>query len=158
MWSTTSRRLPQFTGKLVFSMGCHAGLSVPDDQVDVASRLTSTIDPRLDIAQAMAARRASSSATPATATATWRAIAGTVEAVAGFANQATTYEVQRATRPAVGVAFAAAKRQYFGSLLGVTPYEEKTSVEFTMYGMPQYRFACDAHAVRHRRRGGPSYR
>ncbi len=34
---------------------------------------------------------------------------------------------------------AAAKRQYLGSLSSVTPYDEKSSIQFTMYGMPQYR-------------------
>ena len=65
---------------------------------------------------------------------------------ANFADQATTWEVQGATSgQPIGLALAAAKREYLGSLAAITTYDEKSSVEFTMYGMPQYRLACTTH-------------
>ena len=46
--------VPNFLGKLFFSAGCHAGLNVPDRAIDLPSYYVAQVDPRLDLAQAMA--------------------------------------------------------------------------------------------------------
>ena len=86
-------------------------------------------------------------------------IAGTEALIGTFADQATTADADSPAVPGtavstpgrpetgqpIGLALAAAKRQYLGSLSAVTPYDEKSSIQFTMYGMPQYRLPCDTH-------------
>ena len=136
-----------FVGKLVVSMGCHAGLNVPDDRVALAVEPSSAVDPRLDIAQAMARKQGVLIGSTGYGFGDTEAISCT-EALAGnFADEATSWEAPGASQgQAIGSALAAAKRQYLGSLSSVTPYDEKSSVEFTMYGMPQYRLACTTHA------------
>jgi hypothetical protein len=52
--STVFAQASGLTGKLVFSMGCHAGLNTPDDQIGVAADDSGRIDPHLDVAQASA--------------------------------------------------------------------------------------------------------
>ena len=80
-----------FTGKLFFSMGCHAGLSVPDEQVGRAGRLRGTIPIReLDIAQAVAQRRGVLVASTGFGFGDTEGIAGTEALIGNFAEQATT--------------------------------------------------------------------
>ena len=154
--STAIKNATDFTGRLVFTMGCHAGLSVPDDQADVDASYTGDLDPRLDIAQALAIRQGVLVGSTGYGYGDSEGIAGTEALIGTFADQARTSDAQSpavpstsATTPGrpetgqpIGLALAAAKRQYLGSLTAITPYDEKSSVQFTMYGMPQYRLPC----------------
>ena len=137
---------PTFLGKLVFSMGCHAGLSVPDRQVESVAE---DVDMRLDVAQAVARKQGVLVASTGFGFGDTEAIAGTEALIGTFADQATTADEASGAVPEtgqpIGLALAAAKRQYLGSLSSVTPYDEKSSIQFTMYGMPQYRLACTTH-------------
>ena len=143
-----------FVGKLVFSMGCHVGLNVPDDQVGVQMDSGGGVDPRLDIAQAMARQQGVLVGSTGFGFGDTETIAGTEALVGIFADQASTADqATTADDPAtagtgqpIGLALAAAKRQYLGSLTALTPYDEKSSIEFEMYGMPQYRLKCTTHA------------
>ena len=137
---------PDFVGKLVFTMGCHAGLSVPDDQTGVSDDYVGDPDPRLDIAQAMARRQGVLVGSTGYGYGDTEAVAGTEALIGTFADQmTTTVDANAAKGQPIGLALAEAKRQYLGALSAVTPYDEKSSIQFAMYGMPQYRLACDAH-------------
>ena len=137
---------PDFVGKLVFTMGCHAGLSVPDDQTGVSEDYVGDPDPRLDIAQAMARRQGVLVGSTGYGYGDTEAVAGTEALIGTFADQmTTTVDANAAKGQPIGLALAEAKRQYLGALSAVTPYDEKSSIQFAMYGMPQYRLACDAH-------------
>jgi len=134
-----------FTGNLVFSMGCHAGLSVPNDQAVDASVLDPAygVDPSLDVAQAMAGQGGVLVGSTGYGYGDTVSIAGTEELIGRFADQITQADGSAGGQP-IGLALAAAKRAYLGSLSAVTPYEEKSSIQFTMYGMPQYRLPSTA--------------
>ena len=143
--STDIVSAPSFTGGLVFSMGCHAGLSVPDDQIAIRVKPGATMDPALDVAQAVAQRRGVLIASTGYGYGDTEAIAGTEALIGDFADQATTAEAISGPAQPIGLALAAAKRQYCGSISAFTPYDEKSSLQFAMYGMPQYRLACTTH-------------
>ena len=74
----------------------------------------------------------------------WFGIAATEDVMARFADQATTSNDADVGQP-IGLALTAAKRQYFYSLSSVNAYDEKASIDFTLYGMPQYRLPCKTH-------------
>ena len=140
------------TGKLVFSMGCHAGLNAPDTRIGVGADETGRIDPRLDIAQAIALQKGVLVASTGFGFGDTETVAGTEALIGTFADEATTAGADTVldgnnVGPAqsIGLALAAAKRDYLGSLSTMTPYDEKSSIQFTMYGMPQYRLVCKAH-------------
>ena len=148
--STEIAGATNFIGRLFFSMGCHAGLSVPDDQAAVANDYAEVPDPRLDIAQAVAQRRGVLLASTGYGYGDLEGIAGTEALIGDFAEQATAADefsqaLPKSGQP-IGLALAAAKRQYLGSLTAVSPYDEKSSIQFAMYGMPQYRMPCEPHA------------
>ncbi len=128
-------------GKLVFTLGCHAGLSVPDEQ---AHDGFGDIDLALDVAQAIARQQGVLLASTGYGLGDWYGIAGTEELVGTFADQATTSDDSDVGQP-IGLALTAAKRQFFNSMSAVTAYDEKSSIQFTMYGMPQYRLPCTTH-------------
>ena len=150
--STDFARASGLTGKLVFSMGCHAGLNTPDDQIGVAADDSGRIDPHLDVAQAIARQKGVLVASTGFGFGDTETVAGTEALIGIFADEATTAGADTVlddnnVGPAqsIGLALAAAKRDYLGSLSTMTPYDEKSSIQFTMYGMPQYRLVCKAH-------------
>ena len=140
-----------YEGKLLFTLGCHAGLSVPDDQVVPMDLGTDpAIDPRLDVAQAMGQQGGVLVGSTGYGFGDTVTVTGTEALMGTFADQATTAD--DASHPStndtpvtgqpVGLALAAAKRAYLGSLTTVSPYDEKSCVQLSMYGMPQYRLEC----------------
>ena len=139
--STEIASSPAFAGKLIFTIGCHAGLSVPDDQ---ANDRWADIDPSLDVPQAMARQKGVLVASTGYGLGDWSGIAGTEELMGRFADQVTTSTDAALGQP-IGLALTTAKRQYFNDLTAVTAYDEKSSIQYTMYGMPQYRLSCTTH-------------
>ena len=141
----------EFIGKLVFSMGCHVGLNVPDDQ----SRTVDPdygLDPSLDIPQAMARTGGVLVASTGYGFGDTVTVSGTEALIGLFAEQITA--TSGGGRQSIGLALAAAKRQYLGSLSTITPYDEKSSIQFTMYGMPQYTLAAPAQPTTPSARNG----
>ena len=136
-------------------MGCHAGLNVPDDQVDPRGVVGRQPDPRLDVAQAMALQQGVLVASTGYGFGDDAGIAGTEALIGTFADQATTpmrtVQDDRARRrrdgQPIGLALMEAKRAVLRLALGDHAYDEKSSIQFTMYGMPQYRLECDTHAA-----------
>jgi Tol biopolymer transport system component len=117
-----------FDGRLVFSMGCHAGLSLED----VFSGLTPSAS--RDWAQSFAGSGAA-------------AFAGNTGF--GFGDtevRAYGEELNRifarnmaSGRMTFGEALSAAKQEYLASLGVVGVYDEKTAAEFTLFGLPMWR-------------------
>ena len=135
---------PLFKSKLVFSMGCHSGLSVPDEQA-VAATPGDPIIPGLDLPQAMMQQGGVYLGSTGYGYMDTVGIAGTEALIGVFAEKL----VGGATSPAgsVGLALVQAKQAYLGSLSTLTPYEQKSSVEYEMYGMPQYHLPTTTAAV-----------
>ncbi|MBI4188661.1 MAG: PKD domain-containing protein, partial [Chloroflexi bacterium] len=119
-------------GRLIFSIGCHGGLSVPDGN-SRAGDLGLGVDPALDFAQAMAQQRA-----------IWVGATGygyfETEGL-GFTEQLLTILARNLVQGdvKVGNALVDAKRLYLSSLSAMTVYDEKSSIETTLYGLPMYR-------------------
>ena len=103
----------------VFSMGCHAALSVPDSILQTAVT---------DWAQA-AAQRGS----------TWLGNTGygygdTV--IVALSERLSSLYAERVGSMPIGKALVGAKQEYVSSLYTITPYDIKILEEFTLYGLP----------------------
>ena len=124
---------PMFAGRLVFSMGCHAGLNVPDsDSLTTGADNTSSIDPRLDFAQATMSQGGVFLGSTGYGYGESDGIGETEALLVALAKNLVA-------GGDVGQALAQAKREFIGSQSAVTPYDQKSSIEFVLYGMPQYR-------------------
>ncbi len=112
------------TNRLVFSMGCHAGLSVADSIVTAGSTL--------DWPQAYAQKGAG-------------AYLGNTgygygdSLVVAYSEELNRLFAQNISAgSAVGDALASAKQAYFGELGVFGVYDEKSMAEFTLYGLPMW--------------------
>ncbi|HEX9094202.1 MAG TPA: C25 family cysteine peptidase, partial [Coriobacteriia bacterium] len=123
-------------GKLVYSIGCHSGFDVPDGDVYAADPSLG-IDPSLDFPQAMAGQGAAFIGPTGFGLGDDAGIAGT-ERLAGL----FTDELTSASGRGLGDALVAAKRRYLSSLGVVTCYDVKSSVDWTLYGLPMYRVSA----------------
>jgi alpha-tubulin suppressor-like RCC1 family protein len=123
-------------GRLVYSIGCHSGFNVPDGDATPAD-LTFGIDPALDFPQAMARQGATYIAPTGYGLGDDAGIAGT-ERLAGI----FTDELTSASARGVGDALVAAKRRYLTSLSQMTSYDVKSSVDWTLYGLPMWRVSA----------------
>ncbi|MDP3879300.1 MAG: PKD domain-containing protein [Dehalococcoidales bacterium] len=123
--------------RLVFSIGCHAGLNVPaNSSQDVDAGLG--IDPGLDFVQAMAQQQAIYVASTGFGIGDDAGIGGTERLLTIFAENLIHSDV-----PA-GKALLDAKRTYLSSLSAMTVFDEKSSIQTTFYGLPMYRLNVDA--------------
>lgn len=122
------------TGALVFTIGCHAGLSVPDGDA-LSDEAAAGIDPALDFAQAMAIQRAVFIASTGFGIGETTGLGGTEQLLAIFAEGLTQGGV-----PA-GQALVAAKQEFVLASAAFTVYEEKSSINTTLYGLPMYTIA-----------------
>ncbi len=129
---TTSAPAPQ----LVFTIGCHAGFSVPDDQsLDGSAH---GVNPQLDFAQALAQRQAVFVASTGFGLGETEGLAGTEQLMADFTAELLSDGVT------AGEALLAAKRSYAGALSTTSTYDVKSLVQQTLYGPPQYQVFDDA--------------
>ena len=133
-------------GRLVFSMGCHAGLSVFDAFVPSNN---------LDWAQLFAQKGAAAYvANTGFGYGDSNTIAYSEDLNRRFAQGA----VAGLTNPTgadltVGEALTVAKQGYKGDLGIVGAYDEKAMAELTLYGLPMYRIGGSGHRTAARRRG-----
>ena len=127
-----------FDGKLVFSMGCHAGLSVSD--VFVVSPL-GTPTGRRPTRSAAAPTRASSGY----AYGDGKLVAYSEDLHRRFAENLGGFAVPGDLT--IGEAIVLAKQDYFGELGLVGVYDEKASSEFTLYGLPMWQIGGAAAAA-----------
>jgi hypothetical protein len=123
LFTTANLANSSFANRLVFSMGCHAGLSVAD------SIVTGTT---LDWPQAFAQKGVG-------------AFLGNTgygygdSLVVAYSEELNRLFAQRiAAGAAVGDALAAAKQAYYGELGVFGVYDEKAMAEFTLYGLPMW--------------------
>ncbi len=117
---------------IIFSMGCHAGLNVPDEAAPGPEELGLEIDPRLDFPQAM--YRSIYVASTGFGYGDDEGIGGTERLMGIF-----TEKLMQTDNASVGQALVNAKQSYLSSLSAMTAYDEKSSIQFTLYGLPQYR-------------------
>ena len=118
--------------RIVFSMGCHAGLNVPDRSSEAADPGL-RINPAMDFVQAMAEQRAIYVASTGFGLGDDEGIGGTERLLTVFAKALVQGNV------AIGDAIVAAKQQYLLGLSAMTVYDEKSSIQVTLYGLPMYR-------------------
>ena len=130
-----------FDSKLVFSMGCHAGLSVSD--VFVVSPLGTA-----DWPQAYTQRGGIYAGSSGFAYGDGKLVAYSEDLHRRFAQN-----LRGLAAPGdltIGEAIVLAKQDYFGELGLVGVYDEKASSEFTLYGLPMWQIGGAAA----RRRAG----
>jgi hypothetical protein len=118
---------------LSFTLGCHAGMNIPDGDVTLLDP-GSGIDNSLDFAQAMARQGSVYIASTGYGLAGVNSIAGTEKLLAIFAEELTAGTT-------VGKALLRAKHRFLSGLSTITEYDEKSSVQTTLYGLPMYNLA-----------------
>ncbi|MBI4283012.1 MAG: Ig-like domain repeat protein, partial [Chloroflexi bacterium] len=126
-------------GRILFTMGCHAGLNVPDSSSVVADPALG-INPALDFPQAMAQRQATWIASTGFGLGETDGLAGTELLLSIFAKELVKGDAT------VGDALLASKQTYLGSLNPITVYDEKSSIQTTLYGLPMYRVSISGPA------------
>jgi hypothetical protein len=119
-----------FEGTLVFSMGCHAGLSVSDIALS-GPELSEGLGQ--DWAQTITSRGGLYAGSTGYGYGDRERIAFTEELMARFARRLD------GSAPNVGIALAAAKQSYFGRLLTPGVYDAKVLQQTTLYGLPTWR-------------------
>src|SRR5690606_16762197 len=127
-----------FDGALVFSVGCHAGLNMPDGQ----TALTFT---GADFAQVFSRHGATYVGNTGYGYGDGDLLAYSERLALNFTEELgynpTPYQTD--TLPSVGTALLRAKQRYLNSLGdgGLTTYEEKVLAEMTLYGLPMLKVA-----------------
>ena len=122
-----------FEGVLVFSMGCHAGLNVPDAQSLVFDPASGFV-PASDFPQVLAAEGGLFIGSTGYGYGDSIGVAGT-ERLMGM----MLYEMLADGDGRVGPGLTAAKQQYFLTLGAMTYLDEKSLINFGLYGLPHYR-------------------
>ncbi|HXY42681.1 MAG TPA: Ig-like domain repeat protein, partial [Acidimicrobiales bacterium] len=130
LFTTTDIRssLSSYAGRLLFSMGCHAGLDVDDAEVDASVGAIAPID---DWAK-----------TFADAGALWVANTGygyaDTDTIAYSAKLMTEFAGDLNGSLTIGEALTEAKQQYAAGNAILSPYDLKALMESTFYGLPMY--------------------
>jgi hypothetical protein len=122
---------PALQRRVVFTMGCHGGLNVPD-RAALPADAGLGIDPSLDFAQAMARQRAVFIASTGYGLGDDIGLAGTEKLLTVFADELVQGDVF------IGNALRDSKESFLLSLLSMTTYDEKSSIQLTMFGLPMY--------------------
>jgi len=129
----TAGGAPALKHRVVFSMGCHSGLSVPDAQSE-AGDLAAGINAPLDLPQAVSAiQRAIYVAPTGYGLGQTEWLGGTELLLAMFSERLMAGDV------AAGEALTGAKLEYITATAAPTVYDEKSSITATFYGLPMYR-------------------
>jgi hypothetical protein len=116
---------------ILFTIGCHAGLNVPDLAAFSSAELGLNIDPTLDFPQAF--HRAIFIGSTGYGYGDDEGLGGTEHLMEIFVKKLLQEESTSA-----GDALRTAKLHYINGLSTVSAYEEKSSLQFTFYGLPQY--------------------
>jgi len=118
------------SGTVAWSMGCHAGYSVPDASVNPIHPETTP-----DFPQILVGKGAAWVANTGYGYGTDDGIAGSERLMLYF-----TQELGRVTDIPIGQALRNAKLRYLQGLPvgGLTPYDAKSIMEATLYGLPMY--------------------
>jgi hypothetical protein len=128
---------------IIFTIGCHSGLNVPDASAFSAADVGSSVDPRLDFPQSM--HQAIFLASTGFGYGDDEGIGGTERLMGLFLDEALrNANGDSLADVTVGQALKAAKQGYITGLSTITAYDEKSSTEFTLYGLPQYQVELPA--------------
>jgi hypothetical protein len=121
-------------GKILFTIGCHAGLNVPDAASNAVDP-SAGINPALDFPQAFAQRQAIWVASTGFGIGDDEGLGGTEKLLVDFSKNlvSNTYTS--------GQALVEAKKSFIRGLSAVTVYDEKSTIQTTFYGLPMYRVA-----------------
>jgi hypothetical protein len=122
--------VPVLKDGLIFSMGCHAGFNAPDEAMAEAEPGLG-IDPRLDFPQVMAQQQAVFWGSNGYGLGDDAGIGGTEQLIVLLAEELLASD-------SIGQATTIAKQDYLSGLSTMTVYDEKSSIQFTLYGLPQY--------------------
>ena len=128
---------PSLQRKVVFTLGCHAGFNVPDRASQPADSGLG-IDPSLDFVQAMARQRAVFIASTGYGLGSDEGTAGTELLLVDFSKELVKGDIF------VGNALTSAKTTFLGGLASMTPYDEKSSIQATLFGLPMYQVKVPA--------------
>jgi hypothetical protein len=117
-----------------FTIGCHAGLNVPDQAAPESADFGLGINPALDFPQALAGQGAILLASSGFGYGDddEDVAAGTERLMGVFAEDLLQEDTT------VGGALVTAKQRYLSSLMVINEYELKSSIQFMLYGLPQY--------------------
>lgn len=118
------------SGGLTYTIGCHSGLSVPDGSAFANSGI-GAVNPNLDFPQAMSSQNILYVGSTGFGLGDDIAIAGTEKLIALFSAELTKGGT-------VGQALVRAKQRYINTLSVVSVYDEKSSIQTTLYGLPMY--------------------
>lgn len=124
-------------GNIVFSMGCHAGLNVPDRASQPADAGIG-INPSLDFAQALAQQRAVFIASLGFGLGETNGTAGTEQLMVLLSQNLADGGMS------VAEALMLAKIEYIGALSDPTVYDEKSSIQTVLYGFGSYEVPAGA--------------
>jgi hypothetical protein len=128
---------PVMKSELAYTLGCHAGLNVPDGTA-LSNLFGSGIDANLDFPQSMAKQRAVYVANTGFGLGIANGIAGTERLMALFSEEILSQDT-------IGKALTVAKQRFLNETGVVGPYEEKSSIEATLYGLPMYKLSSSGH-------------
>jgi len=116
-----------YAGRLLFSMGCHAGLDIDDDELSTSGVTTPVNDWDKTFADAGAL---------------WVANTGygyaDTDTIAYSAKLMADFAANLNGSLTIGEALAAAKQQYAAGNAILSPYDLKALMESTFYGLPMY--------------------
>jgi len=118
--------------RALFTIGCHSGLNVPDRE-SRAVPATADIKPALDFPQALAQQQAISVINTGYGLGDTDGLAGTELLLTYLAKNMVQGDIT------MGKALIGAKQMYLSSTSPLTVYEEKSSIQATLYGLPMYR-------------------
>lgn len=118
-------------GSVVFTMGCHAGLNVPDGDSEAPDPGLG-IDPALDYPQAMAMQQAILIASTGYGLGETEGLAGTEKLLEIFSRELVDGGAT------AGGALVRAKQDYILEQAAPTVYDEKSTIQTVFYGLPMY--------------------
>jgi hypothetical protein len=116
--------------KLVFTIGCHAGLNILNGSA-IPTGVGTPLQANLDLVEAMAEQGAVYAASTGFGYGETEGSAGTERLMTLFAE-----ELAKGKNVSVGHALVNAKKRYMASLSTLTAYDEKSVIEMTLYGLP----------------------
>ncbi|MGD8526572.1 MAG: hypothetical protein PVJ63_10005, partial [Thioalkalispiraceae bacterium] len=120
------------SGRLAYTVGCHSGYNVPDGHAK--EFVVTEINPNHDFSQAVAKQGG------VLVGSTGYGLAG-IESVAGTEKLLALFSEELVKNSTIGMALVKAKQRYFTSLRSasdVTPYDVKSTIQTTLYGLPMY--------------------
>ena len=129
--------IPVLQNSLSYTIGCHAGLNVPNGSAYPADLFGGEFDPNLDFPQAMAQQKSVFIASTGYGL-------GDDEGMAGTELLMAILSEQLLAGGEVGTALLTAKKLFVNGVSNMDVYSEKSSIQTTLYGLPMWKMAPSA--------------